>query len=135
MLAQDLLGLGIPGPVAARLANGGSGPTQTTATAGGAGGAALINAEQYVVFISAGTGGVILPSPITATGKEGPLIYDDYVIHNGIAPTVTVYPPVGVTMNIGGIAYTQGAPFALATLKTLTLYTGPTTTQWFGISA
>jgi hypothetical protein len=129
-LAQDLMGLGHSGPYAARAAVGGVGPVTMVATPGGAAGAAQIFGGQYVVFISGGTGGVIAPP---AGGLTGPLVYDNVVIHNGTGATVTIYPPVGVTVNISGVAVTQASPGTLPTLKTVTIWTGPTSTQWFGL--
>lgn len=133
MLAQDLMGFGIPGPLAQRLANGGTGPTTLTAAGTNAAGAAAILAEDYIVYVNAGSGGVILPTPKPANGADGPMIYDDYVIHNALGGNLLVYMPSGTTINIGGASYTNAAPYTLATLKTLTLWTGPTSTQWFGL--
>lgn len=135
MLASDLIGLGLPAPIANRLANGGTGPVTLTAAGSNAGTAATILAEDYIVFVNAGTGGVVMPSPKPASGADGPLIYDDYVIHNGLGGNLLVYAPLGSTINIGGAAYTNTVAFTLATLKTITIYTGPTATQWFGLSA
>ena len=146
-LAQDLMGLGENPIVAARLASGGIGPvsitvTGTTTTGVGSAAQTPIYGSQYITSITAISGGgvLILPSP-TATGGQAPLIYDDFVIHNATGGSLTVMPPGGVTLNIGGAAYlgiigtNAPNPFTLATLKTLTFWTGPTTTQWFGLSA
>ena len=146
-LAQDLMGLGENPIVAARLASGGIGPvsitvTGTTTTGVGAAAQTPIYGTQYIVSITAISGGgvLILPSA-TGTNENKPLIYDDYVIHNATTGSLTVMPPAGTTIHIGGVAYLGiiGAnapnPFTLATLKTLTFWTGPTTTGWFGLSA
>lgn len=134
-LAQDLMGLGLPSQLAARMANGGTGPVTLTAAGTNAATAAALLAEDYIVYVNAGSGGVLLPNPKPASGADGPLIYDDYVIHNALGGNLLVYAPSGTTINIGGASYTNAAPFTLATLKTITLYTGPTSTQWFGLSA
>lgn len=133
-LASDLMGLGENPIVAQRLANGGTGPVSITVTGTGSASATAIYGTQFVVSVSAisGGGAIGLPSPSSATA---PLIYDDFVLHNATTGSLTVYPPSGVTVNIGGTAYVQTNPFTLATLKTLTWWTGPTTTQWFGLSA
>lgn len=132
-LANDLMGLGESGKLASRLANGGTGPVSITAAGSSATNATQIYGTQFVVYVNATAGvqGVLLPSP---GGDAGPLIYDDYVIHNGYTSSIFVYAPSGTTINIGGAAYTNALPFSLATLKTLTIYTGPTQTQWFGLS-
>jgi hypothetical protein len=129
-LAQDLMGLGQAGPFAARVATGGVGPITMAASPGGLAGAAPIMGGQFVIFVNSGTGGIVAPSP---GGLTGPLVYDNVVIHNGTGSTITVYPPPGVTVNISGVAITQASPGTLATLRTITLWTGPTATQWFGL--
>lgn len=136
MLSSDLTGLGLPWPIANRLANGGTGPVSIAATGASATTAAKLLAEQYISYINTGTAtsGILLPTPTPTAGADGPLIYDDYVVHNGTAGNILIYPPSGVTMNVGGTAYTNAAPLTLATLKTLSFYTGPTSTQWFGLS-
>ena len=146
-LAQDLMGLGENPLVAARLASGGVGPvsitvTGTTTTGVGAAAQTPIFGEQYIVSITAISGGGVLILPAsTGTADSKPLIYDDFVIHNATTGSLTVMPPAGVTLNVGGTAYlgiiggNAPNPFTLATLKTLSFWTGPTTTQWFGLSA
>lgn len=124
-LAQDLMGLGEAAERAARLSNGGIGPVSQA-------GNTTIGGAQYVTYFTS-AGNATLPSP-TGTADYKPLIYDDYVIHNGSSGNLTVIPPSGVTINIGATAYTAASPFTLTTLKTLQIWTGPTTTQWFGLS-
>jgi hypothetical protein len=132
-LAQDLMGLGESSLAAARMATGGTGPAIITAAGSSAATATSIFGTQFVSYVNAtATGqGVVLP---VMGGLSGCLIYDNFVVHNGFTANITVYPPTGVTINIGGSSVTQASPFALATLKTLTLWTGPTSTQWFGLS-
>ena len=129
-LAQDLMGLGTGPQVAVRVSTGGTGPVTIAAAAGGSAGATQIMAGQFVVYVNSGTGGVAAP-PIGSTGAV--LIYDNYVIHNGTGATITVYPPPGITVNIGGVSITQSSPGTLATLRTVQIWTGPTATQWFGL--
>ena len=129
-LAADLMALGINPHEAARVASGGTGPTTIAAAAGGAAGATPIGGTQFVIYVSSGTGGLVAP-PLGGIG--GPLVYDNFVIHNGTGATITIYPPPGVTVNIGGAAFVQATPDTLATLRTLQVWTGPTATQWFGL--
>ena len=129
-LAQDLMGLGQGPAVAARVATGGTGPVTIAAAGNSAATATQIMAGQFVVYVATGTGGVAAP-PLGSTGAV--LVYDQYVIHNGTGGTITVYPPPGITVNIGGTGFTQGSPGTLTTLRTLTIWTGPTATQWFGL--
>ena len=103
-LAQDLMGLGENPNAAAHLANGGVGPVSmtVTGTTGTTAGATQIYGQQYVTSILTVSGGgwLMLPSP---TGVNPPYIYDDYVSHNATGGSVTVSPPPGVTINIGGV--------------------------------
>lgn len=130
-LAQELMGLGVPPQLASRIATAGAGPVTVAATGTGSVSAAKIYGTQYVVSVT-GAGHVIMPSPSAATA---PLISDSFVINNGTSDSVTVWPPAGVTVNIGGLAFGPTNPFTLVGLKTLQIWTGPTTTTWFGISA
>jgi hypothetical protein len=131
-LSQDLMGLGENPFAAARMATGGTGPvTMAAAGNGSAAQAAQINGTQFVAFISTGTGAVQLPA---LGGIAGALIYDNFVVHNGTGATVSVYPPTGCTINIGGSNFTTAGGFALTTLRTVTLWSGPTASQWFGLS-
>ena len=133
-LANDLMGLGESGKLASRLANGGTGPVSITASGTTAATATQIYGTQFVVYVNATAGvqGVQFTAP---GGDNGALIYDDFVVHNGYTSSIYIYAPTGVTINVGGAGYTSALPFTLATLKTLTVYTGPTQTQWFGLSA
>lgn len=132
-LAQDLMGLGTPAQAAARLASGGAGPVSITAAGTSSTTATKIYGTQYVTTVTAISGGGCLVLP-AGSGENAPLIYDDFVIHNSTSGSLTIYPNTGVTVNVGGTAYVTANPFTLATLKTLSIWTGPTTTQWFGLS-
>jgi len=132
-LAQDLMGLGESSLAAARMASGGTGPATLAAAGTNAATAAAIFGTQFVVYVTntATNQGVIMPA---MGGLSGCLIYDNFVIHNGGSNTITVYPPTGTTINIGGTNVASPSGFSLTTLKTLTVWTGPTSTQWFGLS-
>jgi hypothetical protein len=131
-LAQDIMALGTGPALAARTASGGTGPVSIAAAGSTAATATQIYGQQFVTCITSGTGSVILPSP---TGANGPLIADIFTIHNSTGPILTVFAPAGVTINVGGAAYAGANPISVTTLKTLVIYTAPTTTQWFGLSA
>jgi len=131
-LAQDLMALGQNPWSAGRLATGGTGPVSIVAAGNSAATATQIMVGQFVVYVTSGTGGIAAP-PVTGFNMNNVLIYDNYVIHNGTGGTITIYPPAGVTVNIGGSNITQGSPGTLASLRTVTLWTGPTSTQWFGL--
>jgi hypothetical protein len=133
-LAQDLMGLGENPIVASRLASGGVGPVSITAVGTSLATAIQIYGSQYITTVTAISGGGCVALP-AITGQNTPLIYDDFVLHNASTGSLTVFPNTGVTVNIGGVAYVTANPFTLTTLKTLSFWTGPTTTQWFGLSA
>jgi len=131
-LSADLMGLGENPLMAARVANAGTGPLNVTVTASGAAPSAQVYGTQFVLAVTAGQGSLYLPNPSSATP---PYSGDNFVIHNSTTNSVTVYPASGVTVNIGGVAYVTTNPFTLVALKTLTIWTAPTTSQWFGLSA
>jgi hypothetical protein len=131
-LAQDLMALGLGPQLATEIAEGGVGPLTVTVTGNSAATAAKVYGDQSCITVTAGTGALILPSP---TGTNPPNMADQFVIHNGLGPVATVYAPAGVTINIGGAAYAGANPFSLTTLKTLIIWTAPTTTQWFGMTS
>ena len=132
-LAQDLMGLGESSFAAARMATGGTGPATVAAAGSAVASATQIFGTQFVSFVTNTTTGQGVVLPVMG-GLTGCLIYDNFVIHNGGTNAITVYPPTGVTINIGGTNVANPNGFSLTTLKTLTLWTGPTSTQWFGLS-
>lgn len=139
MLAQDLMGLGVPPLQAARTANGGTGPLTLTATgtvstatsAAATGGAARIGAFQYFfTCTTAGdTGGAAVILPTVGT-DQGALLADDYNINNqtGTA-TLFVWCSAGVTISVGGTntSYAKIGPHT-----TMTCFP-QSTTQWWGV--
>ncbi len=134
-LAEVLMGFGMNPALAQEVANAGTGPVAITSAGTSQATAKTIYGSQFVTAVTAlgGTGGCLtFASP---TGANAPNIADEFVVHNATSGGMTVYPPVGVTINVGGAAFVGSNPFTLATLKTLIVWTGPTTTQWFGVSA
>lgn len=128
-LDQNLMGLGTPAPLAARLANGGTGPVIIAAKGSSLSTGTQIQGKQFVTYIGSGSGWAALP---TVGGSDmAPEIADDFVIHNGIATNVTVGIPTGVTVNIGGVNCTGN--FTITPAKTFTGWV-VSTTQWFGIN-
>jgi hypothetical protein len=139
MLAQDLMGLGVPPLQAARTANAGTGPmtitaagtASTSATAVASGGATRLGATQYVcVCTTAGdTTGASIVLPTVGT-DAGAYIGDDFVINNQTSGnTLFVWASTGVTISVGGVI-TSYAKVGVHT--TMALYP-QTTTVWFGI--
>lgn len=132
-LDVNLMGLGMPPALAARIASGGTGPVLATAKGSSAATAYQIMGKQFVTFINAAPIGGCIQLPAIGGSDMAAEIVDDFVIHNGLAGNVTVFAATGATVNIGGTAYTSAAPFTLVGLKTLTFY-GVSATQGFGMS-
>ena len=130
-LDVNLLGLGMPAALAARIASGGTGPVAVTAKGSSLSTGAQLGGKQFVTYVTGSAGWVSLP-PVG--GDFGPEVADDFVIHNALSAgaSLTVGIPAGVTINISGTAYTGS--YTLVTLKTLTMWV-QSSTQWFGIAA
>src|SRR5258708_39862461 len=95
-LDQNLMGLGMPPRLATRLANGGTGPVSLAASANPG---PTIRGTQFVVFVNSGSGWVTLPA--IAGSDNAPELADDFIIHNGLATSVTVCIPTVATDNFG----------------------------------
>lgn len=125
-LDQNLMGLGMPPALAARIASGGTGPIAVAASANPG---PTIGGKQFIVFVGTGAGWVTLPK--IGGSDFAPEIGDDFVIHNGLATSLTVGIPTGVTVNYGGANVTGS--FTLTTIKTAQLWV-VSSTQWLGLS-
>lgn len=129
-LDQNLMGLGLPAPLAIRVANGGTGPVTIAAAGTSTATGTQIRGKQFVTYVGSGSGWAALP---TVGGSDNAAeIADDFVIHNGLSSNLTVGIPTGVTVNIGGSNITS--QFTITTAKTFTGWV-VSTTQWFGIVA
>lgn len=101
-LSQDLMGLGLPGHLAARLASGGTGPLTIAPTASSSYANALkIKTAQFVVSASDAGGGLAIGLPAVG-GDNGALLGDDYVINNAGTTTMTVWASSGITISCAG---------------------------------
>jgi hypothetical protein len=125
-LDQNLMGLGLPAPLAMRLATGGTGPVNFTATSG----AATIGGKQFLTFVNSGSGNVTLPK--VGGADNAPEVADDFVIHNGLGGNVTLVIPSGVTLNVAGAQYSTATAFTIGSFHTLTAWV-QSATQWFGV--
>ena len=124
-LDQNLMGLGLPAALAARIASGGTGPVNVTASANPG---PTIGGKQFVVYVGAGSGWVTLPK--VGGSDMAPEVADDFVIHNGLTTNLTIGIPTGVTVNIAAANLTGN--FTLTTVQTITMWV-VSATQWFGI--
>jgi hypothetical protein len=123
-LDQNLMGFGMTGELASRVATGGTGPIKIAAAGSSATTGTQIRARQFIVYINSGSGWVTLPS---ATEAGDPLH-----IGNGLASPVTVGIPTGQTVQLGGSFLTGN--FTLLSGKTADLFMVDGTTQWSGQS-
>jgi hypothetical protein len=130
-LDQNLMGLGLPGPLAQRIASGGTGPIAVTPKGSSYATSQLIGGKQFVTFVSGAATAAWVGLPVVG-GDSGPDFCDDFTIHNGNTGTLTVGIPAGVTVNIGGSASTGN--FTIAGLKTASLWV-ISTTQWMGLTS
>lgn len=133
-LDVHLMGLGVAPIQAARTANGGTGPVTGTAKGTSATTALQITGTQFVVSITATSGGGCVTLPGLGGSDNAATVADDFIVHNATAGNLTVFAPSGMTVNIGGAQYSGASPFTLAQFKTLTFYP-ITATTGFGLSA
>jgi hypothetical protein len=121
---QLLMGLGMSSMLAARLCDTSGSITVAAAGSSNATGY-VVRGTQFTVFVGSGTGWVVLP---TVGGSDNAAqIGDTFNIANGLGGSCTIGIPTGVTVNLGGTAYTGS--YTLTTLKTF--YGFPvSTTQW-----
>jgi hypothetical protein len=135
-LDQNLMGLGMPPALAARIASGGTGPVSVTAAGTSATNATVIGGKQFVTYITcAGSGWVKLPA--VGGSDMAAEIVDDFVIHNAGPGAMTLVPQTSCTVNINGTQYIGAGAnpqFTLAAFKTLTFYP-ISATQGFGLSS
>jgi len=125
----NLMGMGVSSHLAARTANGGTGPVNITAGAS-SGAATKITGTQFVTYISGPSGGGWVSMPAVGGSDNAATIADDFVMHNATASPVTVSIPTGVTVNIGSVSVT--GQFTIPTIQTVTIWV-VNTTQWFGL--
>jgi hypothetical protein len=124
---QNLMGLGLPGPLAQRLASAGTGPIAITPKGSSYATSQLIGGKQYLTFATGAGTAAWLGLPVVG-GDNGPDIGDDFIIHNGNSGPLTVAVAAGVTVNMTG---SQTNQFTIAGFKTAQVWIA-STTQWVG---
>jgi hypothetical protein len=132
-LASDLMGLGVSPLQAARTASAGIGPIAATATGTTASTGYTIKGSQYITYFTTGasTYCTVLPTP---GGDTGPLVGDDFVIHNNSATALSVFTPTNVTLNVIGVQITNTSAISVSQYHTLTIWVY-SSTQYFGLYA
>lgn len=101
-LKQELMASSLPGAAASKI--GFDTPAAAVAAAGSTQGAATPLVSNFSIVTSGGAGGVII------TEKHAPTVV---AVASGAGGTITVYPPVGGTIN----ALAANAGFAVAISK------------------
>ncbi len=132
-LASDLMGLGITNLMAAKTANGGTGPITITAAGTGFSTSTRLGVTQFVTTCStAGDSGgacISLP-PVGGAGKDGCLLADMFVINNATTGnSLYVFASSGVLISSGG---SNNSVALIGLHTTLTCYP-ISTTQWVGV--
>ena len=121
-LASDLMDMGVPPLQALRLATAGNGPIAATAAANAtSSGAYAIKGTQYITYFTTGstTNSAVLPAP---GGDTGPLIGDDFTVHNNSSTSLNLYTSAGVTMNVLGSVVSSTNAQVIAQYHTLTCW-------------
>lgn len=126
-LDLNLMGLGMTGPLAVRVATGGSGPVAITPKGSSYATSQLIGGKQFLTFASGAPTAAWLGLPGVG-GDQGPEVADDFVIHNGNSGALTVAVGAGVTVNMKGV---QTSQFTIAGFSTAQVWV-VSATQWFG---
>jgi hypothetical protein len=127
--SSDLTGLGVPPLQAERLATAGIGPITVNVQGSVYATGYPIKNAQYLIYIPPTSGAGVLSLPPIG-GDNGALIGDDFIIANGTAAVVSIYPPSNVSI-VGVTASTaNGSPITVLANTVLTIWAGPTTTTW-----
>lgn len=129
-LSSDLMGLGMPPLLAAKIAQGGSGPLTITAAGTTYAGSTKINSEQSLVGCSNGNNTLSIGLPVVG-GDNGASIGDEYVIANtGTTDTVVLRSSTSVL--ISGRAG-QDSKFSLAPATAISIFP-LSTTLWAAVN-
>lgn len=117
-LASDLMGLGMPPILAAKISQGGIGPLTITAAGTTYATSTKIGSEQSLVGCSNGNNTLSLGLPPVG-GDSGASIGDEFVIANtGTTDTVVLRSSTSVLIN----ASTQDSVFNLGPGKTISIF-------------
>lgn len=124
-LATDLMGLGLPGRLAARIAVGGVGAVAVAAAGSGFSTATRIKQEQRLTSVTGADGTTAVSLPAVSGDVN---IGDMFIIHNSdAADSLQVYGSTGV------VIYAGDSTSVIPVLARTTLVVFPTsTTAWVG---
>jgi hypothetical protein len=124
----DLMGLGMPYQLAARMATE---PLIATAAGGTRASATVIGGTQYLVcFNNSNSGaGAVLPA---IGGDVGCLMGDDFIVNNQIVGGMTVYAPAGMAISMAGALASGSGGVALSSHTSSTFYPVSAST-WIGV--
>jgi hypothetical protein len=125
---SDLMGLGMPAHLAARLATE---PTVATASGASRASATSINGTQYLTCLNASNSGAGVVLPVL--GGDGCLLGDDFIINNQIVGGITLYAPTGMAISMSGSLASGTGGVAISSHTTVTLYPVSAST-WVGVT-
>lgn len=128
-MATDLQGLGVPPLLAERTANAGIGPITVNVQGSIYTTGYQIRNAQYLIYISSVSPTGVLSLPVIGS-DNGALLGDDFVVANGTAAAVSIYPPSTVSIIGAGTSNAAGTPISVAANSVITIWAGPNTTTW-----
>ena len=124
----DLMGLGMPYQLAARLATE---PLVATAAGGTRASATAIGGVQYLTCFNNSNSGAGAVLPVLG-GDLGCLMGDDFIVNNQIVGGMTLYAPAGMAISMGGSLASGSGGVALSSHTTATFYPVSSST-WVGV--
>lgn len=123
-LATDLMGLGLPGRLAARVAVGGTGPLLIVGAGTTYATGTLIKKEQRFVYANTSAAGSVVSLPVVSGDC---LLSDMYVINNSGTDSIIVFGSSGVIVSAGD----STSKISVQPTKTLVVFP-VTTALWVG---
>lgn len=127
---QNLMGLGLPAPLANRIGDVADGAVLVTAAGASQASAYQIGGSQFVVVANASSGGMGVSLP-SVGGDNGALIGDDFVISNVYGGSVIVYAPGSAVIYQNGVS-TSGATGVSVSLAKIGTFYPVTPSVWIG---
>lgn len=129
---QDLMGLGLPAPLARRLATQ---PVTVTGVGATRASAFQIAGDAYLISITSsnsGTGTVLPTVGGDPAAGAGALLGDDFIINCQIVGGCTLYGPTGTSISMNG-ANASGSGAVTLNSHTTTTFYPITSTSWLGV--
>ena len=127
---MNLMGLGLPAPLANRMADASDGAILVTAIGASQASAYQIGGAQALVIVQGSSTGLGVSLPAVG-GDNGALLGDDFTISNIYGGSVIVYAPGSAVIYQGGVS-TSGATGVSVSLAKLGTFYPVTPSVWIG---